>query len=40
MVATTAIAMEPALAGLGVDGTLLVVGASHDPLALQTAAHS
>jgi D-arabinose 1-dehydrogenase-like Zn-dependent alcohol dehydrogenase len=35
---TAAKAMEPALAGLGVDGELLVVGASHEPLSVQTAA--
>lgn len=35
---TAAAAMEPALEGLGVDGQLLVVGASAEPLAVRTTA--
>ena len=35
---TAAEAMEPALAGLGVDGTLLIVGAAPKPLGVNTAA--
>jgi D-arabinose 1-dehydrogenase-like Zn-dependent alcohol dehydrogenase len=35
---TAATAMEPALSGLGVDGQLLVVGASYEPLPVNTAA--
>lgn len=34
---TAAAAMEPAIAGLGFDGQLLVAGAAHDPIALSTA---
>lgn len=34
---TVASAMEPAIGGLGVGGTLLVVGASHEPLSINTA---
>jgi D-arabinose 1-dehydrogenase-like Zn-dependent alcohol dehydrogenase len=34
---TAAQAMEPAVGGLGVDGQLLVVGGSHEPLSLNTA---
>jgi D-arabinose 1-dehydrogenase-like Zn-dependent alcohol dehydrogenase len=35
---TAAAAMEPALGGLGVDGQLLIVGASPEPLPVNTAA--
>ncbi len=35
---TAAAAMEPAIAGLGADGQLLIVGASMEPLPLDTAA--
>jgi D-arabinose 1-dehydrogenase-like Zn-dependent alcohol dehydrogenase len=35
---TSAQAMEPLLGGLAIDGELIVVGASHEPLALNTAA--
>jgi propanol-preferring alcohol dehydrogenase len=34
---TSAKAMEPVMGGLGVDGQLLIVGASHEPLSLNTA---
>jgi D-arabinose 1-dehydrogenase-like Zn-dependent alcohol dehydrogenase len=33
---TVANAMEPVLAGLGIDGQLLIVGAAHEPLAVNT----
>ncbi len=36
--ATSAKAMEPAMGGLAVDGSLLIVGASMEPLSLNTAA--
>ncbi|HLX25705.1 MAG TPA: alcohol dehydrogenase catalytic domain-containing protein [Candidatus Cybelea sp.] len=35
---TSAKALEPIMGGLGVDGQLLVVGASHEPMSLNTAA--
>ncbi|HET7815280.1 MAG TPA: alcohol dehydrogenase [Candidatus Baltobacteraceae bacterium] len=35
---TAAKAMEPALAGLAIDGQLLIVGASHEPLSVNSAA--